>query len=64
MYKHFIKINENNEIIDSFSDWQKDRFDGAEIFIEDSNKRHYQLNRYPDEETGIYPLKYIDWEII
>ncbi len=61
-YKHYIKINDKNEIILSFSSWQKEYFDGTEIFIEESKERHYQLNVEPNMED-VYPLKYIDGKI-
>lgn len=62
-YKHYIKINENNEIILSFSNWQKCFFDGSEIFIKDSKERHHQLDVIENPE-GKYPLKYINGKII
>ena len=61
MYKHYIRINEDNYIIKAFSDafikpLQND------ICIYTGNNRHYHLQIY--NEDGLYNYKYVNGQVI
>ena len=61
MNKHYIKINEENEIIEAFSDAFKQP-DDESILYEESKSIHFNLNiKWLD---GLYNNKYIDGEIV
>ena len=42
--KKYIKVNNNHEIVDVFFDYQKSKFDGTEIFLEDVSLKEHKIN--------------------
>jgi len=69
--KKYIKVNVNGEICDVFFKYQKDKFDGTEILISDTDKKHKLADyRTPDElksisdEMGNYIFWYSNSNII
>ncbi len=55
MYKHYVKIDNDNRVIDSFSSWQVEKFDGSEIEVNESVERHFNLVLILDR---VYILKW------
>lgn len=62
MYNHYIRIDENNNIIKSFSTAFELPTDGDILIAEDTEERHYNLNLLSPD--GFYLLKYENDEII
>jgi len=62
MYKHYIKIDKDKNVTQTFSSWQTHKFDGKEIFLEDSVNRHFHLNIMNEE--GLYLYKYKDKKVV
>jgi hypothetical protein len=51
----YIKTNVSNEIIDHFFEYQKSKFDGTEIFIEDTQTINHRINgKSISNEYGIW----------
>ena len=66
--KHFIRLNENNEIIKAFSTAFEQPIEG-DVLLDENMYRHTTeympiLAKLIDQETGQYLLKYIDNQII
>jgi len=61
MYKHYIKVDENNNITDAFSSgFQQSQ--GGEILVADTNERHFNLQIL--DEYGNFKWKWEDPDII
>lgn len=63
----YIKTNGLNEIIDVFFSYQKNKFDGTEILIEENVGapfKHKINNKYISNEYGIFIFKYISGSIV
>lgn len=53
--KKYIKINDKNEIVDVLFDYQKRKFDGTEIFYEDTEIKKHKINdKSISSEYGVY----------
>ena len=65
MYKHYIKINEANDVIEIFSNMKRPATED-DIFIGDNVERHFtQINgKAIINEDQIYIFKYINGEIV
>lgn len=68
MYKHYITIDENNNIIDIFSDGLKQASE-SNILIRESDQRHVYLNDFefnPNiiDSSNNFKYKYIDNQIL
>jgi len=51
----YIKVNASNEITDVFFEWQKNKFDGTEILLEDTTIiRHSVNNKSISNDYGVY----------
>lgn len=57
MYKHYIKIDANNNVITTFSDAFK-KSDGNSIFLKDSENRHFNMKLYSIEDKEIIRYLY------
>jgi hypothetical protein len=61
----YIKINENDEIIDVFFEYQTKKIDGNEIFLEDTQDIRHKLNEKSiSNEYGIYIFKWTNESIV
>jgi hypothetical protein len=62
-YKHYIRINSNNEIIHAFSDAFQSP-EETDILLGETEERHCQFQVMSDKYIGKYKYKYVDGEII
>jgi hypothetical protein len=62
-YKHYIRLNSQNEIIHAFSD-AFNIPEEADILLEETEERHCQLQIMSEKYIGKYKYKYIDGKII
>jgi hypothetical protein len=62
-YKHYIRINSNNEIIHAFSD-AFEQPEKTDILLKETEERHCQFQVMSDKYIGKYKYKYVDGEII
>jgi len=62
-YKHYIRLNSQNEIIHAFSD-AFNIPEEADILLEETEERHCQFKVMSEKYIGKYKYKYIDGEII
>ena len=62
-YRHYIRINEQNEIIHAFSNAFEQPIEG-DILFQETEQRHCQLNILSEKYIGKYKYKYIDGKII
>lgn len=63
----YIKINENNEIVDVFFTFQKNKFDGTEIIIEEnvpSPYKHKINGKSISNEYGFWIFKFIESVVV
>ena len=61
----YIKINQNNDIIDVFFNHQKSKFDGTEILLETTDKIEHKINgKSISNEYGVFIFQYINESII
>ena len=63
--KKYIKINSKKEVIDVFFDYQKNKFDGSEIFYKETDLLKHKINnKNISDKNGYFIFKYISGEII
>ncbi|HOT31911.1 MAG TPA: hypothetical protein PLQ61_06905 [Bacteroidales bacterium] len=62
-YKHYIRLNSQNEIIHAFSD-AFNIPEEADILLEETEERHCQLQIMSEKYIGKYKYKYVDGQII
>lgn len=55
-YKHFIRIDSNNIIIDGYSDWQNDKRGAGEIQLSGEFGRHFQFQLMTSRGQYMYKL--------
>ena len=61
----YIKINQNNEIIDVFFEYQKNKFDGTEILLETTDKIKHKINgKSISNEYGLFIFQYNNGSIV
>lgn len=60
-YKHYIKVDENNNIIGAFSSGFRQP-QGGEILVADTNERHFNLQIV--DEHGNYKWKWVDPDVV
>ncbi len=61
MYKHYIKVDENDMIVDAFSSAFRQP-EGGEILVADTNERHFNLDL--KDNQGILQYQYQDLDIL
>lgn len=63
--ERYIKINNSNLICDLFFKYQKNKFDGNEILLDDLPEKSLLINdKYISDENGNYIFEYDEGEII
>ncbi|MDQ0873797.1 hypothetical protein QFZ77_002456 [Paenibacillus sp. V4I3] len=55
-YKHFIRIDSNNIVIDGYSDWQEDKRGTGEIQLSGEFSRHFQFQLMTSKGQFMYKL--------
>jgi len=56
-YKHYVRIDENNKVIKSFSDAFEQPIEGDKL-VEESDNRHYNLQLY--DENMVLKYKWVE----
>ena len=56
-YKHYVRIDENNRVIKSFSDAFEQPIEGDKL-VEESDNRHYNLQLY--DENMVLKYKWVE----
>ena len=62
-YKHYIKLNSQNEIIHAFSN-AFEQPEKTDILLKETEERHCQFQVMSEKYIGKYKYKYIDGQII
>ncbi len=62
-YRHYIRLNSQNEIIHAFSNAFEQPLD-TDILFQETEQRHCQLQIMSEKYIGKYKYKYIDREVI
>lgn len=62
-YRHYIRINEQNEIIHAFSDAFEQPLE-TDILFQETEQRHCQLNILSEKYIGKYKYKWINGKVL
>ena len=63
LYKHYIRLNTNNEIIHAFSD-AFEQPEKTDILLKETKERHCQFQVFSEKYLGKYKYKYIDGQVV